>query len=111
MFKIFGNLNRTVNDAVTWQPDLTTRGTFGILSSCLVTISLCIWTAVHLNVPEYNGDFRQLLRKGVWLMISLLAPEMVLFTTWYQYVRARETAKMVSKILRRVRREGEAAFY
>jgi len=62
-----------------------------------------------LNVPEYNDDFRQLLRKGKWLVIGLLAPEMVLFTACYQYVRARETARMVSKHLRKRRGGNEAA--
>jgi hypothetical protein len=63
-----------------------------------------------LNVPEYNGDFRQLLRKGEWLVIGLLASEMVLFTAWYQYVRARETARMVAKHLGKRRGGNEAAY-
>jgi hypothetical protein len=59
-------------------------------------------------VPEYNSDFCQFLRKGKWLVIGLLAPEVVLFMAWYQYVRARETAKMVSAKLMRVPLRGEA---
>jgi hypothetical protein len=107
MLEIFGNI--TANDTVRWQPEPTTRGTFGVLSSCLITISLYIWTAVHLNVLEHNGEFRQLLRKEKWLLIGLLAPEMVLFTAWYQRVRARETAKMVSNNLGKVRRGEDGA--
>jgi hypothetical protein len=107
MFEIFGNT--TANDTVRWQPEPTTRGTFGVPSSCLITMSLCIWTTVHLNVPEHNGEFRQLLRKGKWLLIRLVAPEMVLFTAWYQHVRARDTVKMVSNNLRRVRRGEDMA--
>jgi hypothetical protein len=48
------------------------------------------------------------LRKGKWLLIGLLAPELVLFTAWYQNIRARGTAKKVTKNLRRVRRERKA---
>jgi hypothetical protein len=106
MFEIFGN--NAANDTIRWQPEPATRGTFGILLSCLITISLCIWTAVHLNVPEHNGEFRQLFRKGKWLFIGLLALELVLFTAWHQKIRAGEMAKMVTMNLRKVRRERKA---
>jgi len=95
MFNIFGN--SSTNDTVAWQPEPTTRGTFGVLSTCLITISLCIWTAVHLNVPTHKGSVGQTIRKVKWLVIGLLAPELVLFTAWYQYVKAKQTAEMLTE--------------
>jgi (2Fe-2S) ferredoxin len=41
-------------------------------------------------------------------LIGLLAPELVLFTAWYQNIRAREMEKVVTKHLRKVRRERKA---
>ncbi|KAL2072183.1 hypothetical protein VTL71DRAFT_11526 [Oculimacula yallundae] len=98
MFDVFGN--SSANHTVHWQPEPTTRGTFGILSTCLITISLCIWTSLHLNVPGSNEkSSRQLWRKGKWLIGGLLAPEFVLFTALYQYILAKQTAELVSKEL------------
>ncbi|KAH9215019.1 hypothetical protein DL95DRAFT_299580, partial [Leptodontidium sp. 2 PMI_412] len=58
-----------------------TRGTFGVSSTCLITISLCIWTAIHLNIPgQSEKKSVQVWRKVKWLVIGLLAPEIVLFT-------------------------------
>jgi len=34
-----------------WQPEPTIRGTFRLLVSCLRALSLCAWTALHLNIP------------------------------------------------------------
>ena len=73
----------------TWRAPPDYRGSFTILSTCLITLTLCIWTSLHLNIPEhYRGPIRskwdprswitkQFLRKVFWLMIGLLAPEMV----------------------------------
>jgi hypothetical protein len=52
-----------------------------------------------LNVPGPEDSFCQTLRKIKWLVIGLIAPELVLFTAWYQYVRAKEMAEKVSSAL------------
>ena len=76
MLNILGNAT-TVHTAV-WQPEPDTRGTFGILSSCVLTLSLCIWKAIHLNIPASRETWRQqTIRKLGWLILGLLAPEMV----------------------------------
>ncbi|KAF2466898.1 uncharacterized protein BDR25DRAFT_235669, partial [Lindgomyces ingoldianus] len=62
---------------VGWQPEPEVRGTWSILSSCIVTMLLCVWTAMYLNLPEYTGTTAQRLRKVGWLILGLLAPEMV----------------------------------
>ena len=72
-----------------WQPPPNSRGSFEILSTCLITLGLCIWTAVHLNIPERyqrakykKSDPRywvlpQTIRKVGWLVMGMRAPEMV----------------------------------
>ncbi|KAF2464834.1 uncharacterized protein BDR25DRAFT_295994 [Lindgomyces ingoldianus] len=77
------NLNDTL--ATGWVPEPHTRGTWSILSSCLVTISLCVWAAVHLNVPRYGESrWRPWFRRFYWLLIGLFAPEIVAYTAWRQ---------------------------
>ena len=44
---------------------------------------LCVWTAVHLNVPIPGTVWGPRVRKVGWLVLALLAPEMVAYTAWY----------------------------
>ncbi|RSL75214.1 hypothetical protein CEP51_011075 [Fusarium floridanum] len=104
MDRIFGNGSASHRTA-TWEPEPTQRGTFSILSTCLITLSLCVWTAVHLNIPpreERSQDeprddssekwslkslrwTAQTLRKAGWMILGILAPELVLFTALQQF--------------------------
>lgn len=65
-----------VNGAA-WRPEPQGRGTWSILSTCILTLSLCIWSALHLNVPEHGKGGKQLWRKTRWLIVGLVAPEIV----------------------------------
>ena len=76
---VFGN----GTDIVHWKESSTTRGTFDILSTCVITMLLCVWTAVHLNVQPPGEVWRPRLRKVGWLVLALLAPEMVAYTAWW----------------------------
>ncbi|KAF1355436.1 hypothetical protein BDV97DRAFT_345548 [Delphinella strobiligena] len=49
-------LPRNLSESAVWHPEPDYRGTFGILSLCLTTMFLCIWTAVHLNIPEFGKE-------------------------------------------------------
>ena len=57
------------------------RGTSDILWSCLATIVLCVWTAMHLPVPYYHGQRplstrQKLLRSGIGpALFSVFVPE------------------------------------
>lgn len=49
---IFSNNNRTdVHYRLPWQPEPDRRDTFSILSTCLITLGLYIWSEIHLNLP------------------------------------------------------------
>jgi hypothetical protein len=89
MFAPFGT--PTTNLSAAWHPEPRGRGTFSVLSACLTTMILCVWTAVHLNIPDHNGGTRQkFLRKPGWLLLALLAPEVVAWNAWQQRQSARE---------------------
>ena len=56
------------------------RGTFEIVWSCLVTLTACIYSAIHHDVPAPNkGKWPLLLTKVGMAVAALLAPELVLF--------------------------------
>jgi len=67
----------TLNQTARWQPEPLSRGTFSILSSSLITLSLCLWTAVHLNIPGEGMGSHQKWYKVLWLILGLMAPEVV----------------------------------
>lgn len=61
-----------------WEPGPTHRGTFDILSACIVTPGLCVSTAIHLNIPKHDeGMIKVTMRKIGWLVLGLLSPELV----------------------------------
>ena len=70
------------SDVAHWKPNPTTRGTSDILTTCLITLLLCVWTAVHLNVPAPNTFWKSRLEKVGWLILALVAPELVAYTAW-----------------------------
>ncbi|KAJ7072989.1 hypothetical protein C8F01DRAFT_1105941 [Mycena amicta] len=71
-----------------WIDDGNTRGTYSLVSSCIFTLGLCVWTAIHLNIPEPGSAARHFLRKITWLAVGLMAPEVVTFIAWNQYSSA-----------------------
>jgi hypothetical protein len=49
-----------------WVQSPATRGTANILYSCLLTISLCVYTTLHLNIlARGTTPFRNLLKRWI----------------------------------------------
>lgn len=70
-----------------------------MLYSCVVTLTLCGCTAIHLNVPSRReGRKAQYLRKAKWATIAIFAPEVVLYTAWQQWWTARKLCKKLSSV-------------
>jgi hypothetical protein len=82
------------NDTIKWAAEPATRGTLDILSTCIITLSLCVWSSVHLNLPG-NGQsyWAKFLRRLAWLTGVLVAPEYLILTACSQ----RQMAKKISK--------------
>jgi hypothetical protein len=87
--------NSTVLPAAEWHAEPQTRGTFSILSSCLITMSLCIWTSLHLNLPEHKKEQLLKYHKLAWMIAGLVAPEMVVWNAWEQ----RKDMKLLSELM------------
>ena len=75
------------------------RGTFGILKSCVITLVLCVYTALHLNIPPANSSKASLIwRKTKWILVGLFAPEVVVYAAWAQRQRVKTLSKDVASI-------------
>ena len=81
-----------------WVSAPATRGTFGILLSCTLTLFLCLWSSLHLNIPHRDDGPKQNLRKVKYTLLALLAPELVVFIAWRQYSSATAVVAEVNKI-------------
>ncbi|SPO01171.1 uncharacterized protein DNG_03918 [Cephalotrichum gorgonifer] len=97
MERIFGN--SSTPNAANWRPEPRERGTYSILSTCIITLGLCVWTAVHLNVPAHRGHWQQIGRKFGWMILGFLAPELVAFAAFKQYTVARNITKKMNKTI------------
>ncbi|KAI0322799.1 hypothetical protein OF83DRAFT_1091824 [Amylostereum chailletii] len=69
---------------IKWQPSPTTRGTSDIISSCLSTLTICVINAIHVDVLESKYLKRRIMTKIRWLLLGLVAPELVLLISYFQ---------------------------
>lgn len=62
------------------------------------TIFLCVWQAVHLNIPPPGEPaYKQIARRIGWSVFAIIAPEMVALNAWLQYRDARLLAKIINR--------------
>jgi hypothetical protein len=95
----------TIQWAPAWVPEPAARGTWSILYSCIFTLTLCVWTAVHLNLPPpHEPESKQLWRKTKWTLIAIFAPELVLYTAWHQHLVAKSCCEKLYMV--RLEQEG-----
>ena len=94
---IFGNGN---NGTAHWESDPTDRrGTWTILSTCIITLTLCVYTSLHLNVPAHKDSAAStFFMKAKYVVFGLLAPELIVFNAWRQRTVA-------SSLVARLRKE------
>ncbi|PSN66377.1 hypothetical protein BS50DRAFT_526400 [Corynespora cassiicola Philippines] len=74
------------------------RDTLSLLVSCLVTLGLCVYSAVHLNVPSKNESYSRMVWKELkWCLVGLFGPELVLYAAWRQWASAKQLCDEVEK--------------
>ena len=84
---------------VGWVWDGNTRGTFGLVVTCVLTLSLCVHSAVHLNIPPpKESNLQSWLRTTKWVLLGILGPELVIFTAWRQNMSARTLMRKIKEI-------------
>lgn len=78
-------------DTVGFVKEDNQRDTISLLISCLATLGLCVYSAVHLNIPrKAEQNYWTLLRELKWCVIGLFAPELILYTAWRQLASAKQ---------------------
>ena len=76
-----------------WHAEPDGRGTWSILWSCLATIFICNWSALHLRVPTKHGVWYQFFRKIKYMLWAVLIPEFFLTQAFYNFFQARALLK------------------
>ena len=61
-----------------WVDEPHGRGTWSILWACLSTIFICTWSSLHLDVPQEHDTGDLYGQKIFWMLVAVLAPEMLL---------------------------------
>src|SRR4051812_33662099 len=76
-------------ETTSWFSAPNFRGTWELLVSCILTLTVCVWSALHLNVPRENSKLRQRnIRRTKWILLGIFAPELVVSTAFAQYLTA-----------------------
>ncbi len=90
-----------------YVPEPSGRGTVSLLSTCIITLTLCVWTALHLNIDTSRQRWRRTAKKAGWACLALLAPEVVLWRAWSQLLVSRELRTQMNHQIRIEAREEE----
>ncbi|KAI0694932.1 hypothetical protein C8T65DRAFT_698881 [Cerioporus squamosus] len=78
----------TTTDLIPWQPEPNFRGTFTIFTSCILTLFLCVWSALHVDIQKGRSTKMRYLSKGGWLLIALFCPELLFYIAFQQLRQA-----------------------
>lgn len=109
MFINFGQSTNTYNHPVHIEPEPLRRGTSSLMCTCALTNFMCVWQAVHLNVPGPGkcGKYQQYGRRAALLVLGLIAPEVVAYVAWQQRRSANKLLKEVRDLLKEGHVPGE----
>ena len=70
------------------------RTRFDIVWSCVSTLFICTWVAIHPNIPPRGeGRLRSLWRRIKLMLWTLLVPELILIWAYKQWSAARYIAE------------------
>ena len=98
--------NNQTTEYVQYIGDPNGRGTLSLMISCVLTLILCVWSALHLNVPSYSQTTpASFLTQFRWIITGVYAPELVVFTAWRQW----SSARLLSSLVERLEKAGKQA--
>ncbi|KAG2747325.1 hypothetical protein P692DRAFT_20954570 [Suillus brevipes Sb2] len=89
--------NTTTNDSLE-APSFTTRTLWTIVSSSVLTLFACIYSAIHPNIPSPKDSPYRILRRRLGIMImALIAPELMVTWAMRQWLSARYITRRFKK--------------
>jgi hypothetical protein len=72
------------------------RDTISLLFSCFLTIGLCVYTAIHFNIPPKNEPSHvTVLKQLKWCITGILSPEAIVYTAYRQIGAATSLRKNI----------------
>ncbi|KAG1809663.1 uncharacterized protein BJ212DRAFT_1279256 [Suillus subaureus] len=75
-------------------PSFTTRTIWSIISSSVLTLFACTYSAIHPNIPSLKDSPLRLLRRRLGIMImALIAPELIITWAMRQLISARHVTR------------------
>lgn len=80
-----------------YAPQPSGRGTIELLTSCTMTIVLCIWTAIHPDIVIVRSSRYSTLYKVYWGLFAVIIPEFLVYCAVAQYRQARKLHKTWKK--------------
>ena len=82
-----------------WVGQSNQRGTMDIIWSCVVTLGICVWAMLHLNVPaETDSQLTLFLRRARWMTLAILAPELVMLFAGGQWASAKRSVAEMKEL-------------
>jgi hypothetical protein len=91
------SLTNSTASIVGFVPQHGGRDTLSLLFSCLLTLGLCVYSAVHLNIPPKGEPaWKMRCRELEWCIIGLFGPELVVYAAWRQWSSAWELKHQVN---------------
>ncbi|KAG2035783.1 hypothetical protein BDR03DRAFT_922474 [Suillus americanus] len=89
--------NTTTSDS-SEAPSFTTRTIWSIVSSSVLTLIACIYSAIHPNIPSpRDSPLRILLRRLGIMIMALIAPELIVTWAMRQWISARQVTNQFEK--------------
>jgi len=89
-----------------WIPNDSIRTTYDFLTTSIITLFVCTWTALHGNIPmstERKNSTSLFFDKLAYAVTAMLAPELVLYGAFRQLWEAR----LICNKLRKIELQGE----
>jgi hypothetical protein len=82
-----------------WQGSPNGRGTIDIVWICVSTLFVSVWVMLHLNVPARGTPYwKMYCRKTKWLILALLAPELVMLFACGQWASAKRSVSDMAEL-------------
>lgn len=100
-----------VKATVLWVGEPKFRGTFGIFSLCLSTLVICVWSAVHLDIPtKRQSKIVSFFMSFFWMLAALFCPELLLLISFNQRKNAKGLVKKAKKCFQVVKQKESKNF-
>jgi hypothetical protein len=81
----------TNNDLVGWMPEGNDRGTWKVVTTSILTITICTWTVLHPRI--HVGRKLQRAHKACQLVKQVFAPELESIEALQEFLQARKMMK------------------